>query len=67
MGRDWSVLAQHPALEGEHLRAMLEGEEHLDAMGPQVRFALKPGKVHIFRKDTGERIAWDGQKGGMGQ
>jgi len=67
MGRDWSVLAQHPALEGEHLRAMLEGDERLDAMGPQVRFALKPEKVHIFRKDTGERIAWDGQKGGMGQ
>ncbi len=58
MGRDVSVLASHPALEegANAFRAIVSAETQVDADASQIRFALKPGKVFVFSKDTEERL-----------
>ncbi len=56
MGRDVSVVASHPQCEASAIRAIVPAENKIDLAAGRVRFSLKPGKVFIFRADTGERI-----------
>ncbi|MBQ8554355.1 MAG: ABC transporter ATP-binding protein [Clostridia bacterium] len=56
MGRDVSVVASHPALEGEQLRAIIPSARNLDDEAAQVRFSVNPEKTLIFSKDTQARI-----------
>ena len=56
MGRDISVIASHPACAGQTLRAIVGAESKVDTASPAVRFALKPGKVLLFDRETEERI-----------
>ena len=56
MGRDISVIASHPACAGQTLRAIIGAESKVDTASPAVRFALKPGKVLLFDRETEERI-----------
>ena len=56
MGRDISVIASHPACAGQTLRAIIGAESKVDTASPVVRFALKPGKVFLFDRETEERI-----------
>ena len=56
MGRDISVIASHPACAGQTLRAIIGAESKVDTASPTVRFALKPGKVLLFDRETEERI-----------
>ena len=56
MGRDISVVCDHPAFTGESFRAIVDSDDLPKLTGTAVRFALKPGKVFAFREDTGERI-----------
>ncbi len=51
MGRDTSVVATHPAFQGEEIRAIIRSDERPEAEGDRIRFALKPAKVHIFDQD----------------
>ena len=58
MGRDVSVVSTHPCCESPLIRSIINAENNAS---PQlqtdtVRFALKPAKTFLFRKDTGERI-----------
>ena len=56
MGRDISVVSAHDSAKAAQVRSIV-GAEHLTAVqGTQVRFALKPSKVHLFDKQTGARI-----------
>ena len=55
-GRDISVIASHPACAGQTLRAIIGAESKVDTASPAVRFALKPGKVLLFDRETEERI-----------
>lgn len=55
MGRDMSIIAKHPACTAESLRAIIDAE-NISRAGAEVRFDLKPGKVHIFDFETEERI-----------
>ncbi|MDD6050091.1 MAG: ABC transporter ATP-binding protein [Clostridiales bacterium] len=59
MGRDVSVVAGHPALEGVQLRAITVAARHLDDDASSVRFRVDPEKVLIFRKDDETRIPCD--------
>ena len=62
LGRDTSVVAKHPALEGETVRAIVSSEYNVgDAK--KVRFSLKPRSVHLFDWDSEERIRY-GKKNG---
>ena len=57
MGRDTSVVASHPAMEGESIRAIVPSDSNPDSGAKTVRFSLKPGKVHLFDVETEERIS----------
>jgi len=56
MGRDISVVCDHPFFAGENFRAIIDSDELHFATGTTISFALKPYKVYLFRKETGERI-----------
>ena len=56
MGRDISVIASHPDCAGQTLRAIIGAESKVDTDSQAVRFALKPGKVLLFDRETEERI-----------
>ena len=55
MGRDISVVSTHPESQNVAIRSIISAENAVSA-APTVRFALKPGKVFLFRKETEERI-----------
>ena len=56
MGRDISVVCEHPAFTGESFRAIVDSDDLPKITGTSVRFTLKSNKIFAFRKDTGERI-----------
>ena len=56
MGRDISVISTHPSFTGAQIRSIIDAENGVDISGTEVRFALRPGKVHLFHKQTGERL-----------
>lgn len=55
-GRDTSVVAEHPALAGKTVRAIISAENVVDTDSPTVSFSLKRNKVHLFSMETEERI-----------
>ena len=56
MGRDVSVVAGHPALEGVQMRAITPSARKLDDDVATVRFRLDPEKVLLFSKADEKRI-----------
>ena len=56
MGRDVSIVAENPSCEAPTLRAIILAENRPDPDSSEVRFRLKPGKVLLFHRETGERI-----------
>ncbi len=53
MGRDTSVLAQHPACESGSFRALIPSETRPDPSEKQIHLTLKPMKVHLFDRTSG--------------
>lgn len=56
MGRDISVVSTHPSSIGSAIRSIISAENKVDLEAATVRFAVKPGKVFVFSKETEERI-----------
>ena len=56
MGRDISVVSTHKASLNPTVRAIIGTEHKINLADSSVRFALQPGKVHIFNKTTENRI-----------
>lgn len=56
MGRDVSIVATHPAATNPTVRAIVPSESLASVSGAEVRFSVKPSKIHLFDKTTGERI-----------
>ena len=56
MGRDISVIAKHPALQAELLRAIVDSDNLNELTGNVVKFGIKSNKIFVFDKETGERI-----------
>lgn len=56
MGRDITVVSRHEALDGVEIRSIISAENKVNAKDGIVKFAVKPNKVHIFNKETEERI-----------
>ena len=56
MGRDVSVVAGHPALDGVQMRAITPSARKLDDEAQTVRFRLDPEKVLLFSKADEKRI-----------
>ncbi len=59
MGRDKSIISSHYAQEGETIRSIISSETEPAEENGIVRFRVKHEKVHIFAKETGERIYYD--------
>jgi len=59
MGRDISVVSTHSASDASSVRAIISAENKVDLASQEVRFALKPGKVFLFHKETEERIHFE--------
>lgn len=55
MGRDTSVLCEHPAFTGDNFRAIIDAEDISLVANGQIRFDLKASKICLFDKD-GQRI-----------
>ena len=56
MGRDTSVVCDHPAFTGSNFRAIIDAEDIAQVKDGNIRFALKPNKVFLFDSQTGARI-----------
>ena len=56
MGRDISVVSAHPACMNASVRAIISAENSVDVTSGAVRFDLKPSKVHIFDRQSEERL-----------
>lgn len=59
MGRDISVVSTNEKCEAVTIRSIISAENQVDMSKDTVRFALKPHKVHIFNKETEERVYFD--------
>ena len=56
MGRDISVVSYHDACQSPTVRSIIDADNHVLPLEGKVRFSVKPHKVHIFNKETEERI-----------
>ena len=56
MGRDISVVSTHPKSQNVTIRSIISAENAVNAASQKVRFDLKPNKVFLFQKESGERI-----------
>ncbi|MBQ0041855.1 MAG: ABC transporter ATP-binding protein [Lachnospiraceae bacterium] len=61
MGRDTSVISEHPAMTGVSVRAIISSDSKIANEGNVVSFSLKPGKVHLFEEISEKRIYFEGQ------
>lgn len=59
MGRDISVVSANKASLNPVIRSIISTENTVNTENPFVRFALKPGKVFLFHKETEERIYFE--------
>ncbi len=56
MGRDITIVSTHPACHAPTIRSVVSAD-HLSCSGRErVSFTLKPNKVHLFAKDTEQRL-----------
>ena len=56
MGRDVTVVSTHPAFQGETIRTIIDARSGVDTTKSEVHYRLRPGKVFVFAKDSGERL-----------
>ncbi len=56
MGRDVSIVSTHEDSLNPVIRSIISAENDIRPGAGTVRFAVKPNKLFIFRKDTGERL-----------
>lgn len=65
MGRDVSIVSTNPALTGDTglIRSIVSSDSIPGLKGDEVRFSLKPHKVFVFNRESGERIRFEVQNG----
>ena len=56
MGRDVSVVCNHPASLNPVIRAIIDADDRSSLASATVRYQLKPHKVFLFNAETEERI-----------
>jgi len=59
MGRDISVVSTHPSCRNSAIRTIIDAQNLMDESLDNVRFCVKPDKVHVFSKETQARIPLD--------
>ena len=61
MGRDTSVVSTHPAAVSETIRSIIPAENRVDAAEAEVRFSVKPFKLHLVDTETEESIPFQAE------
>ena len=56
MGRDVSLVTEHPASINPIVRSIVNADDKYDPDAVEIRYSLKPYKVFVFNKETEERI-----------
>jgi multiple sugar transport system ATP-binding protein len=56
MGRDKTVVSTHSESKKDTIRSIIDSDVKLPADAKQLKFNLKPNKVHLFNVETEERI-----------
>ncbi len=56
MGRDVSLVTEHPASVNPIVRSIVNADDKYDPNAGEIRYSLKPYKVFVFNKETEERI-----------
>ena len=56
MGRDISIVSKNAACEAPVVRSIIDSDERPADGVKTVAFRLRPGKVHVFEPETGERL-----------
>ncbi|EET59409.1 ABC transporter, ATP-binding protein [Marvinbryantia formatexigens DSM 14469] len=64
LGRDISVVSTNEACENTVIRSIISAESGVDTGSGTVRFHVKPEKVHIFDRETQERIPFETERAG---
>lgn len=62
MGRDVSVVSEHPSSHSNAIRSIVSSETSVDTANEYVSFSLKKSKVFAFDKESEERIYFDTAK-----
>lgn len=63
-GRDRTVVSANSHCVNEQIRSIVDAETKIDASEGMVRFHLRPSKVHLFHRQTQERILFStGEEG----
>ncbi len=60
MGRDVSVVCGHQRSENEDIRAIVDGDVHVNPACCNVKFSIKPHKLFLFDAQTHERLCFEG-------
>ena len=56
MGRDVSIVSENAAATSPTIRSIISSDIKVDPTRSEVRFSVKPHKIHIFNRKTEERI-----------
>jgi multiple sugar transport system ATP-binding protein len=59
MGRDVSVVSQHPSSLNPVVRSIINSDNKIDATASTIRYSLKPHKVFVFDSETEERLYFE--------
>ncbi len=61
MGRDVSIVSRNANSVNPIIRSIVDADNKIDTSKNEVRFNIKPNKIFIFNKATGERIYTEGK------
>ena len=61
MGRDVSIVSRNANSVNPIIRSIVDADNKIDTSKNEVRFNIKPNKIFIFNKETGERIYTEGK------
>jgi multiple sugar transport system ATP-binding protein len=59
MGRDVSVVSQHPSSLNPVVRSIINSDNKIDATSSTIKYSLKPHKVFVFDSETEERLYFE--------
>lgn len=58
-GRDRTVVSTNPNSLTDRIRSIVDAETKIETVDNRVRFHLRPTKVHLFHRQTEERLPFD--------
>ncbi len=62
MGRDVSIVSNHPASQNPVVRSIINADFKVDPSASEIRYTLKPHKVFLFSKEDESRIYFEAVK-----